>query len=181
MNGDSRISCFTINQISMVITKEITEDNELYLYMNGKLIYKRWLNTGQSKVFDVMAYDKYTYASYTDLDVKNSPYLIEVKAKLRLKTTEKGGRTHGIKSGYRPNHVFEYKENGELKEAFMGDIGFAGDDFLELGIEHEVMVRFPLIQRIERFMDKGRIWWIHEGPNLVGEAEIIEFKMPQDK
>lgn len=56
----------------MVVTKEITKDNELYLYMNGKLIYKRWLDTGQSKVFDVMAYDKYTYASYTDLDVKNS-------------------------------------------------------------------------------------------------------------
>jgi len=71
----------------MVIFKEISKDNELYLYMNGKLIYKRWLNTGQSKVFDVMAYDKYTYASYTDLDVKNSPYLINVKAKIRFKTT----------------------------------------------------------------------------------------------
>ena len=36
-----------------------------------------------------MAYDKYTYASYTDLDVKNSPNVIFVNAKLRLKTTEK--------------------------------------------------------------------------------------------
>jgi len=43
----------------MAFTKE-TKDNELYVYMNGKLIYKKWLNTGQSKVFDVMAYDKYT-------------------------------------------------------------------------------------------------------------------------
>jgi len=46
----------------MVFTEE-TEDNELYVYMNGKLIYKRWLNTGQSKVFDIMAYDKYTLKS----------------------------------------------------------------------------------------------------------------------
>jgi len=43
----------------MVFTKEIKED-ELYVYINGKLIYKRWLKTGQSKVFDVLAYDKFT-------------------------------------------------------------------------------------------------------------------------
>ena len=41
---------------NLIITKEITKDNERYLYMNGELIYKRWLNTGQSKVFDAMAY-----------------------------------------------------------------------------------------------------------------------------
>ena len=163
----------------MLITKEISKDNELYLYMNGNLIYKRWLNTGQSKVFDVMAYDKYTYSSYTDLDVKNSPYLIRVKAKIRLDTTEEGGRVNGIKSGYRPNHVFEKKENGEMVEAFMGDIGFDTQDLLELGKEYEVMVRFPLVQRIERFMDKGRKWWIHEGARKVGQAEIVEFEMPQ--
>jgi len=46
----------------MVYTEE-TKDNELYVYMNGKLIYKKWLNTGQSKIFDVMAYDKYTLKS----------------------------------------------------------------------------------------------------------------------
>ena len=46
-----------------MIFKKRTKDNELYVYMNGKLIYKKWLNTGQSKVFDVMAYDKYTLKS----------------------------------------------------------------------------------------------------------------------
>jgi len=163
----------------MLITKEISKDNELYLYMNGKLIYKRWLNTGQSKVFDVMAYDKYTYASYTDLDVKNSPHLIKVKAKFRLDTTDEGGRINGIFSGYRPNHVFEYNENDEMVEAFMGDIGFDEQELLELGKEHEVMIRFPLVQKIERFLDIGRKWWIHEGARKVGEAEILEFEMPR--
>lgn len=42
---------------TMLIHKEV-KDRELYVYMNGKLIYKRWLDTGASKVFDVMAYNK---------------------------------------------------------------------------------------------------------------------------
>jgi len=48
-------------------------DNQLFLYMNGGLIYKRWLNTGQSFVFDVMPYAKYTYASITDTTKKKKP------------------------------------------------------------------------------------------------------------
>lgn len=43
--------------------KKETKDNELYIFMNGKLIYKKWLLTGESKVFDIMAYDKYTLSS----------------------------------------------------------------------------------------------------------------------
>ena len=53
-----------------MVFKEKTEDNELYVYMNGKLIDKRWLNTGQSAVFDVMAYDKYTEYSIKETDKK---------------------------------------------------------------------------------------------------------------
>lgn len=49
----------------MAIHKEII-GNELYVYINGRLSYKRWLNTGQSVVFDVMAYDKHTLVSITD-------------------------------------------------------------------------------------------------------------------
>jgi len=49
----------------MVFKKE-TKDNELYVYMNGKLIYKKWLNTGESKVFDLIAYDKYTLESINE-------------------------------------------------------------------------------------------------------------------
>ena len=47
----------------MIIRKEIKNDNELYLYFNNKLIYKRWLNYGYSKVFDKMAYSKDTFVS----------------------------------------------------------------------------------------------------------------------
>lgn len=54
----------------MSIFKEVTVNNDLYLYMNGKLIYKKWLLTGQSKVFDVMAYDKFTLKSITEESIK---------------------------------------------------------------------------------------------------------------
>ena len=45
-----------------MIYKQII-DNQLYLFMNGKLIYKKWFYTGQSLVFDIMAYDKYSLVS----------------------------------------------------------------------------------------------------------------------
>ncbi len=47
----------------MIVRKEIKDDNELYLYFNDKLIYKRWLNYGYSKVFDKTAYGKDTFVS----------------------------------------------------------------------------------------------------------------------
>ena len=62
----------------MAIFKKI-EGNEFYLYMNGSLIYKRWLDTGQSKVFDLMAYDKYTLTSIRDLDYENPWELISIR------------------------------------------------------------------------------------------------------
>lgn len=48
--------------------KKVIKGDELYLYMNGKLIYKKWFNTGVSKVFDLQAYDKYTLKSIRDLE-----------------------------------------------------------------------------------------------------------------
>ena len=42
--------------------KEIIND-QLYLYMNGKLIFKRWIKQSRSVVFDVATYDKNTLKS----------------------------------------------------------------------------------------------------------------------
>lgn len=156
----------------MAILKKI-EGNELYLYMNGNLIYKRWLDTGQSKVFDVTAYDKYTLTSIRDLEYENNGGLLSVKAKLKLNTTEEGGRQTGIISGYRLNHVFEYNDNGQLLQTYIGDIIFEGKPTIDPGEEREVTVRFLINQPIEKYLEKGRIWWIYEGPRQIGRAEII--------
>ncbi|MCK6607702.1 MULTISPECIES: hypothetical protein [Flavobacterium] len=156
----------------MAILKEI-KDNELYLYMNGNLIYKRWFNTGASKVFDKMAYDKYTLTSIRDLEYENPNELIPIKAKIKIIRTEDGGRKTGFISGYRPNHVFEYGKKGELNNTFIGDIIFEGQSTIEPGEEKEVTVRFLINQPIEKYLNKGQVWWIHEGPNLIGEAEVL--------
>ena len=46
----------------MAIHKEI-KGNELYLYMNGTLLFKRWIKQKYSIVFDVMPYTKNTLTS----------------------------------------------------------------------------------------------------------------------
>lgn len=157
----------------MKIVKKITKDNELYLYMNGQCIYKRWLDSGASKVFDVMAYDKYTYASYTDLDLENTDQMLIVRAALTMKPAHENGRETGFTSGFRPNHVFEYRENQPLN-TFIGDIQFEHSELFMPGESHEVIVRFLFHQPIEQYLNVGRKWWIHEGENIIGEAEVLE-------
>jgi len=51
--------------------KKVIIGKELYLFnMKGELIFKRWLDKGYSKVFDVMAYGKDTLLSITDEGIK---------------------------------------------------------------------------------------------------------------
>ncbi len=157
----------------MLIHKEV-KDRELYVYMNGKLIYKRWLDTGASKVFDVMAYDKYTLASIKNPEQQEKCEQVAVSALLKLKATADGGRRTGILSGYRPDHVFEYPENNGRLEAFMGDITWYNGLAIEPGEEKVVTVRFLFRPQIEQYLNMGRKWRIHEGPVCIGEAEIID-------
>lgn len=158
----------------MAIHKEI-KDNQLYLYLNGNLIYKRWLDSGQSKVFDVMAYDKYTLKSYCDPEYDTAtPSLIVVKATLKMKATEEGGRRTPLVSGYRPDHVFEYK-NEKVMQAFIGDIQFEGMP-VKPGEERIVKIRFLAGQRIEPYLTVGRKWWIHEAEKQLGSAEILHIE-----
>lgn len=57
---------------STLFTKRISEDNELYLYANGKLIYKRWMDLGYSKVFDWHAYGKDTFTSIMEDETEHA-------------------------------------------------------------------------------------------------------------
>jgi len=158
----------------MIIRKEIKDDNEFYLWFNGKLIYKKWLNQGYSKVFDHFAWGKYTETSFTDFDLENTPPFFHVLAEFQLYKTEDGGRETGIKSGYRPNHVFEYDSKGDINYTFIGDINFDNTDLMMPGETLDVKVRFLTHQPIEKYLCIGEKWWIHEGPRKIGQAEIKE-------
>jgi hypothetical protein len=57
----------------MAVFLKVITNRQLYLYMNGRLIYKRWLDTGQSLVFDIRPYDKNTLKSITDITNKQKP------------------------------------------------------------------------------------------------------------
>lgn len=164
----------------MIIRKEIKNDNELYLYFNGKLIYKRWLDLGYGKVFDTHVFSKYTDYSITEFDLEETPELIHVRATLHLYPTDKNGRRTPIKSGFRPNHVFEYLTNGQLKYTYIGDIQFDPEEWIEPGETKEVLVRFLAKQPIDTFLNIGQIWWIHEGPNVIGKAEIKGIEFPKN-
>lgn len=153
----------------MAILKKI-ENYELYLYMNGNLIYKRWLKTGESKVFDLMAYDKYMAV----WSPENDNGLLVVKAKMKLLSSEQGGRKTPFKTGYRPNHVFEYFDS-KVKETWIGDI-ILEKEFMNPGEEGIVTVRFLADCPIEKYMNIGRKWWIHEAGHRIGEAEILSFE-----
>ena len=163
----------------MAIRKEISEDNELYLWMNGNLIYKRWLNDGYSKIFDRLTFESYSNHSITDLDLEETPELIHVTTKLKLLSTDQGGRATGIVSGYRPNHVFEYRENGDFLATYIGDIQFDDVETILPGEEKMVTVRFLAQQPIDKYLNIGRKWWIHEGPNVIGEAEMLKITLPK--
>lgn len=85
-----------------------------------------------------------------------------------------------IFSGYRPNHVFEYKSNGEIKGTYIGDIVFNHIDRIEPGSTEFATVRFLNIPGLERFIHAGQKWLLHEGRRLVGDAEIMEVIQPFD-
>ena len=100
--------------------------------------------------------------------------VISVKAKLTLYSAENGGRKTGIATKYRPNHVLEYFPNSnEFPTTYIGQIEF-DKELIYPGETENVIVRFLKHQNIEELIVEGRIWWIHEGPRKIGEAEIIE-------
>ena len=162
----------------MIIKKEIKDDNEFYLYFNGKLIFKKWLDHGYSKVFDHFAWSKYTEKSITDFDLEETPPLYHVECKLTLFSKEEGGRTTPIGNGYRPNHVFEYEEDGTLKYTFIGDLQFGENNLIEPGTTQNVTARFLTHQPIEQYLNIGQKCWLHEGSRKTGKAKMIKIKLP---
>jgi hypothetical protein len=97
-----------------------------------------------------------------------------IQARLTLRTTADGGRQTGIKTGYRPNHVFEYKNDGQFQNTYIGEIHFDKDKTILPGETAIVTVCFLTHPDLEKYLQVGRQWYIHEWPKLFGHAEIIK-------
>jgi translation elongation factor EF-Tu-like GTPase len=100
--------------------------------------------------------------------------LIIVKAKITMKTTAEGGRQHGFKSGYRPNHVFELPDDLRNLKTYIGDIQFDDQELIEPGESKIVTVRFFKIPQIEKYIRVGQKWFINEAERTLGFGEILE-------
>jgi len=100
--------------------------------------------------------------------------LIIVKAKITMKTTAEGGRQHGFKSGYRPNHVFELPDDLRNLKTYIGDIQFDDQELIEPGETKIVTVRFLKKSQVENYIRVGQKWFINEAAKTLGFGEIIE-------
>jgi translation elongation factor EF-Tu-like GTPase len=107
------------------------------------------------------------------LYMTNSNELIIVKARIYFRTTAEGGRATGIISGYRPNHVFERPVDIRGIHAYIGEVQFEDQEFIQPGETKIVTVRFLRVPAIEKFIKVGQKWLIYEVPKLVAEGEII--------
>jgi translation elongation factor EF-Tu-like GTPase len=100
--------------------------------------------------------------------------LIIVEARIYFKTSKEGGRNSGIKSGYRPNHVFEQPKDLKNIRTYIGDILFDEQELIQPGETKIVTVRFLRNPIVEQYIKVGQRWFIYEVPRLVAEGEIIE-------
>jgi translation elongation factor EF-Tu-like GTPase len=104
--------------------------------------------------------------------------LIIVKARIKMKTAQEGGRTTGFFSGYRPIHVFEPPKDGQLIVGHGGDIRFEGRELIEPGETAEVIVRFLRTPTVVKYVNVGQKWLICEGARPLGFGEILEVINP---
>lgn len=105
---------------------------------------------------------------------------ILVKALLSMKSSEAGGRKTVLRSGYRPNHVFEHPEGIGQLTTYIGEISFDDRELIEPGEAKIATVRFIIIPEIEKYMYVGREWFICDGGKVVGVGEILEIRIEDD-
>jgi len=98
---------------------------------------------------------------------------IKIKARIKLLPTEEGGRNTGVGNKYRPNHVFEYAD-GQILASYIGEIIMGDKDWIFPGEIKDAIIKFLDVPSINKYLIPGRKWWLHEGGQRVGVAELID-------
>ena len=94
---------------------------------------------------------------------------VHITAKLSLNATADGGRTHGIKPGYRAA-CFVQKSGGGGWDAAL-DIG---DTWMDLGETRLAQFFFPSWGRGAEELADSSVFYLREGHKVVGEARIVQ-------
>lgn len=98
---------------------------------------------------------------------------IKIKAKLKLISTEDGGREIPITglARFRPNHNFGNKNN---RAFYIGEISFDKNDLILPGDERTVDISFLNVIGLNDKIKKDVTWRIQEGPKLIAIGTILE-------
>ena len=105
--------------------------------------------------------------AFVDLMDNDTSPPITVLARLRLLSTEEGGRRAGIRTGYRPNHNFGPADGCEF---YIGQVDFTDREVIAPGESADIAVRFISGPGLRAHLKVGCTWRIQEGPKLVGIA-----------
>ena len=114
------------------------------------------------------------YSFNDNLDViDDSP--LDIKAKVKLLSTEEGGRHTPIigSVAFRPNHNFG---NADNRIFYIGQINFDKDDTIFPGEERIVEIVFLNVKGLNEILSTGTTWRIQEGPALIATGEVLETK-----
>ena len=90
-------------------------------------------------------------------------------ARVRLLTTEEGGRKGFAVSGYRP--AFKLPDQTEMTSA---EQKFRGTDQVQPGQEVISEIRIIWIEAFEKKLSVGTDFELREGPRIVAKGQIIE-------
>lgn len=105
--------------------------------------------------------------------MENNTNILLITARIYLRLTSEGGRQSPIKSGYRPNHVFELQQDLRRLQTYIGEIRFNDVPLIYPGDIHLVTIAFLRMPQVEKHLQPGKKWWIYEVPKLVAEGEIL--------
>jgi translation elongation factor EF-Tu-like GTPase len=93
-----------------------------------------------------------------------------VLARIRMLTSDEGGKQWSVRAKYRPNHNFEGPEN---RHFFVGQIEIPEGEELHPGETRDLAITFLPVVGLGQKLQVGRRWRIQEGGKLVATAEIL--------
>jgi translation elongation factor EF-Tu-like GTPase len=98
---------------------------------------------------------------------------LRVMARVRVISSEEGGKRKPFTARYRPNHNFGSPEN---RHFFIGQLEVAEGDWVHPGETRDLVITFLNVVGLDELLKVGRVWRIQEGSRLVATAEVLSLQ-----